>query len=213
MVGRFIAKSHPHNNESCRASAVSPLALRVTSNAPAVRRVSALMSGPLQMRMRRSAWRLSRTTRRPRTWRTFRSSVGVFGEPAVGLGFLQERRRTPVADDGPGAVLLAIAEPVNQHLLARNFVPPDLRRHVVDEALADQQAALRGVIVDAVGHALRVGGDGTVPGDQRPLSLGHARRAGGSAVGRVGIAFAEGVQPDHRLRPGRRLPRKARRRG
>ena len=43
---------------------------------------------------------------------------GVFGKPAVRLDFLQGRRRPAFADDGPGAVLLAVAEPVHQHLLA-----------------------------------------------------------------------------------------------
>ena len=127
---------------------------------------------------------------------------GVLGEPAVGLDFLQGRRRAPFADDGPGAVLLAVAEPVHQHLLARHLVLPDLGRHVVDEALADQQAALVGVIVDAVGHARRIGGDGAVPGDQRPVARGQARRTGGAAIGRVGVAFAEGVQPDDLLAHG-----------
>ena len=92
---------------------------------------------------------------------------------------------------------LAVAEPVHQHLLAGHFVLPDLGRHVVDEALADPQAALVGVVVDAVGHAIRVGGDGAVPGDQRPVARGHAGWAGGASIGRVGVAFAEGVQPDH----------------
>ena len=66
---------------------------------------------------------------------------GVVGKPAVGLDFLKGRGRPPVADDGPGAVLLAVAEPVHQHLLARHFVLPNRWRHVVDEAFADEQAA------------------------------------------------------------------------
>ena len=73
--GGSLAHSTPHNNASCRASARPPLPLRLTSNAPAVRRVSALMRGAAQMRVRRSAWRGLRATRRARTWRTFKSSV------------------------------------------------------------------------------------------------------------------------------------------
>ena len=36
-------------------------------------------------------------------------------------------------------------------------------------------------------------GDGAVPGYQRPFPFGHAPRVGGPAVGRVGIAFADGL--------------------
>ena len=51
---------------------------------------------------------------------------------------------------------------------------------------------------------MRAGSEGMAPslGDQRPIALGQARWAGGAAIGRVGVAFAEGVQPDNRFAEG-----------
>ena len=78
---------------------------------------------------------------------------GVLGEPAVGLDPFERGRRAPVADDGPGAVAAAVAEPLDEHLLARYFVLPHRGRHVVDEAVADLQATGGGIVVDAVGES------------------------------------------------------------
>ena len=68
--------------------------------------------------------------------------LGVLSEPTVGLNSLKRRRWAPIADDGPGAVAAPVAEPLDEHLLARDFVGPHLRRHVVDEAVADYAAIL-----------------------------------------------------------------------
>ena len=47
---------------------------------------------------------------------------GVLGDPAVGLDPFERGRRAPVADDGPGAVAAAVAEPLDEDLFARDFV-------------------------------------------------------------------------------------------
>ena len=46
---------------------------------------------------------------------------GVLREPTVGLNRLERRRRAPIADDGPGAVAAAGTEPLDKHLLSRDF--------------------------------------------------------------------------------------------
>ena len=123
--------------------------------------------------------------------------AGVLGEPMVGLDVAERRGRAAVADDRARAVALAIAEPLAQHVHARDVVGPHLGRHVVDIALADEQPALGGVVVHLVGQRLGRAGDGAALGDGRRLVLRQARRAGGPAGLRIGEALAVGVQPDH----------------
>ena len=88
---------------------------------------------------------------------------GVLGEPTVGLNPLERGRRAPITDDGPGAVAPTVAEPLDEHLLARDFVGPHLWRHAVNEPVADLQAAGRGIVVDTIGKAVRTGRDGAPP--------------------------------------------------
>lgn len=55
----------------------------------------------------------------------------VLGQPVVGLNVPELRRRPPIADNRPLAVLLTIAEPLGQDQFAGNFVPPNGGRNVV----------------------------------------------------------------------------------
>ena len=55
---------------------------------------------------------------------------GVFGEPSFGLNPLKGGRRAPIADDGPGPVAAAVAEPLDEYVLARGLrrpTPPEPR--------------------------------------------------------------------------------------
>ena len=91
--------------------------------------------GPSHIRFSRSAWRGSSATTRPRTWSTFISSVVYSASQPSGWIFSEVRRRWPsVADDGPRAVAAPVAEPLDEDLLAGDFVLPHFRLHVVDEA-------------------------------------------------------------------------------
>ena len=72
--------------------------------------------------------------------------AGVFREPTVGLDRAERRRRAAVADDRALAVALPIAEPLHEHLFARDFVAPHGRRDVFDVARPDEQALLRRVV-------------------------------------------------------------------
>lgn len=105
---------------------------------------------------------------------------GVFGEPMVGLDFSQFRGRPSVADDGAFAFLFAIAEPLRQDPLARDFVAPDGGKNMVDESLPDEEAFPCPIISDFVGHGIGIVGDGTILGDARGLVFresGRSRRA------------------------------------
>ena len=69
----------------------------------------------------------------------------------VGLDFARLQRRAAVADDGAGTVFLPVAEPLPQHVLARNFGVPHGRRHALDVALAHQKPLAGRVVVDRLG--------------------------------------------------------------
>ena len=87
---------------------------------------------------------------------------GVVGEPDIGLNPFERGRRTAVADDGSGAIVAPVAESLDEHLLARDFVLPHCRRHIVDEAIADLQASGGSIVLDAVREAFRAGRDRAV---------------------------------------------------
>ena len=123
--------------------------------------------------------------------------LGIFGEPAVGLDFFQRRGRPPVADHRLGAVAPAVAEPLVEHILAGNLVIPHRRRDIVDEALADDETPLGGVVIHGLGQRLGRAGNGAVCGNDRPLVRRQARRPFRPAGGRVDEALAVAMQPDH----------------
>jgi len=96
---------------------------------------------------------------------------GVFSRPAFGLNLFERRWRTPVADDGPSAVALAIAEPVPHDLLARDLIGPHLRRDVIDITVADLEPAFFRVVIHAVRERFGRGGDRAFSRNERSLVL------------------------------------------
>src|SRR5437763_11312849 len=79
----------------------------------------------------------------------------VLGEPSLRLDLFERRRRSPVADHRFGAIEAAIAEPLPQYILARDFVVPHPERDILDEAPADMKAPCGGVVGHGLGQGLR----------------------------------------------------------
>jgi hypothetical protein len=75
----------------------------------------------------------------------------VLVRPVVGLDVPQRRGLAAVADDRAGAVALAVAESLAQHVHARHIVSPDGGRHVVDMAVADVQPLCGDVVCHLIG--------------------------------------------------------------
>ena len=94
----------------------------------------------------------------------------------VWLDVPERRRRATVANDQACAVALSIAEPVQEHALARDFITPHRWRDVLHVAGPDQQALRVFVIVDRVRHCVRDPRDRAVPWNTRPLLRCQARR-------------------------------------
>jgi hypothetical protein len=63
---------------------------------------------------------------------------GVLRQPVVRLYVAELRGGSAIADDRPLTVLLAVAKPLRQNALARDFIPPNRGWHVVDESSSDQ---------------------------------------------------------------------------
>ena len=67
---------------------------------------------------------------------------------------------------------------------------------MVDEAIADLQAAGAGIVFDAVREAVRVRRDGAFRGNDGTVGIPQTRWAAGSSRIGVGEAFSEAVEPD-----------------
>ena len=151
--------------------------------------------GPSQMRSSRSAWLWLQFHQPAETCSTLSSSVVYSASQWSGWmsPSFDGGRRSPMIGAARGS---AVAEPLRQHLLARNLIVPDFRRHIVDEARADMETARSGVVVDRIRHG--VGDDGIVPpSGMRPRGLRQAGRARRAILRWVREPLAEGVQPDH----------------
>ncbi len=92
---------------------------------------------------------------------------------------------SPSGEGGPLAMHLAIAEPLEEDLLAGDFVFPDGERNAVNEAVAYQEPLLPGIVTDSVGQLVRLVRDRSVFRDGGRNSNRKTRR--GSRPSMLGI--------------------------
>src|SRR5579864_1544649 len=117
----------------------------------------------------------------------------------VRLDVTQRRRWPAVTYDRAFAIFLAVAEPLEQHLLAGDFIEPHFRLNSFNISLPNQQPLLAGIVIDRIRHHFGVFGYLPCCRNARCFRGRQPWRLSGPPFLWVCHTLAEGMQPDYFL--------------